>query len=93
MKRSKTQMLKALKIWANERQNSIKVLTNHRNETVKSTTIEIAFIDERLQVVDFIISITQWRDEGNWRLTSFTEMFESVFPIFTYLNDVIEGER
>lgn len=91
MKRSKNQILNSLKAWAEKNNYLMKPITSSKNNNLKMLTLEIAFINERLQRIAFIIEITRW-ETGNWRLTSFTEMFESAHCRFNYIQDVLKGE-
>lgn len=92
MKRSKTQTLKALNEWAQKHHYLMKPMTSSTNNELKMLNLEIVFIDERLNRIAFIISITRFED-GKWSLTSFTEMFESAHCRFNYIQDVLKGEQ
>lgn len=69
----------------------MKVLTSSTNNSLKMLKVEIAFINERIHVVAFIIEITRF-DNGKWSLTSFKEMFETAHIRFNYIQELLKEE-
>lgn len=89
--KSKNQTLQTLSSWAERNNYSMKKLTSNTNNSLKMLKIEIAFINENVNVTAFIIEITRFKD-GKWSLTSFKEMFETAHTKFNYIQELLKEE-